>query len=30
MTVARADDPDSAHRQAVSELRRVLDGLVIG
>ncbi|MGV0852495.1 TetR/AcrR family transcriptional regulator [Mycolicibacterium phlei] len=30
MTVARADDQKTAHRLAVSELRRILDGLVIG
>ena len=30
MTVARADDQKSAHRQAVVEINRVLDGLAIG
>jgi AcrR family transcriptional regulator len=30
MIVARADDEKTAHRQAVGEIRRVLDGLAIG
>ncbi|MEO3760404.1 helix-turn-helix domain-containing protein [Mycobacterium sp. B14F4] len=30
MIVARADDQQAAHRQAVTEIRRILDGLVIG
>ncbi|SEH82163.1 DNA-binding transcriptional regulator, AcrR family [Mycolicibacterium rutilum] len=30
MVVARADDQPAAQRQAVAELRRILDGLVIG
>lgn len=30
MSVARADDQQAAHRQAVAEIRRILDGLVIG
>lgn len=30
MTVARATDQKSAHRQAVAELDRILEGLVIG
>ena len=29
MIVARADDQKAAHRQAVSEISRVLDGLAI-
>jgi AcrR family transcriptional regulator len=29
MIVARADDQNSAHRQAVSEINRILDGLAI-
>jgi AcrR family transcriptional regulator len=30
MIVARADDQKAAHRQAVAEIGRILDGLVIG
>lgn len=30
MIVARADDQQAAHRQAVTEIRRILDGLMIG
>ncbi|MGZ5395420.1 MAG: TetR/AcrR family transcriptional regulator [Mycobacterium sp.] len=30
MIVARADDPKSAHRDALAEIGRVLDGLAIG
>jgi hypothetical protein len=29
MIVARADDQNAAHRQAVSEINRILDGLAI-
>jgi Tetracyclin repressor-like, C-terminal domain len=29
MIVARADDQKAAHRQAVGEIRRVLDGLAL-
>ncbi len=30
MIVARADDQKAAHRQAVCELGRIMDGLVVG
>ena len=30
MIVARADDQKSAHRDALAEIGRVLDGLAIG
>jgi hypothetical protein len=29
MIVARADDQKAAHRQAVTEINRILDGLAI-